>query len=62
MEWLQVNDTACCMPFGSGKNNVYTYNPVCSLFTVQKKIGDKWRTIAQSVLTKDIDVKKKYLK
>ena len=52
------NDTACCMPFGSGKNNVYTYDPVCALFTVQKKAGDKWRTVAQSVLTKDIDIKK----
>lgn len=52
------NDTACCMPFGSGKNNVYTYNPVCALFTVQKKAGNKWRTVAQSVLTKDIDIKK----
>ncbi|MFH1030577.1 MAG: hypothetical protein V1770_04945 [bacterium] len=52
------NDTACCMPFGSGKNNVYTYNPVCALFTVQRKSDDSWKTIAQSVLTKDIDIKK----
>ena len=53
------NDTACCMPFGSGKNNVYTFNPVCSLFTVQLEVEDgKWRTVAQSVLTKDKDVKK----
>ncbi|MFO7807491.1 MAG: hypothetical protein R6V40_03685 [Candidatus Moraniibacteriota bacterium] len=50
------NDTACCMPFGSGKNNVYTYNPACALFTVQRKLGDKWKTVAQSVLTKDINV------
>jgi len=51
------NDTACCMPFGSGKNNVYTFNPVCALFTVQKKRDDGvWRTIAQSVLTKDISI------
>lgn len=53
------NDTACCMPFGSGKNNVYTFNPVCSLFTVQLEVeGGQWRTVAQSVLTKDKDVKK----
>lgn len=51
------NDTACCMPFGSGKNNVYTFNPVCSLFTIQKKNSEgRWRTIAQSVLTKDKDI------
>lgn len=53
------NDTACCMPFGSGKNNVYTFNPNCALFTLQKKNADStWRTIAQSVLTKDIDINK----
>lgn len=53
------NDTACCMPFGSGKNNVYTFNPNCVLFTLQKKNFDKtWRTIAQSVLTKDVNIKK----
>ncbi len=51
------NDTACCMPFGSGKNNVYTYNPNCGQFVVQEMSGDKWKTIAQSVLTKDIDIK-----
>src|SRR3989339_898654 len=53
------NDTACCMPFGSGKNNIYTFNPVCSLFTIQQERGDgTWRTVAQSVLTKDKDIKK----
>lgn len=53
------NDTACCMPFGSGKNNVYTFNPICSLLTIQKKTADKkWRTVAQSVLTKDKDINK----
>lgn len=52
------NDTACCMPFGSGKNNVYTYNPVCSIFTIQRQTADgRWRTIAQSVLTEDRDIK-----
>ena len=51
------NDTACCMPFGSGKNNVYTFNPIVSLFTVQKKKPDgTWKTVAQSVLTKDMDL------
>jgi len=55
---LAGNDTACCMPFGSGKNNVYTFNPDTSLFTIQvhRVDGDR-RTIAQSVLTKDKDVK-----
>jgi len=52
------NDTACCMPFGSGKNNVYTFNPICSLLTVQKKVeGNKYRTVAQSVVTKNKDIK-----
>ena len=53
------DDTACCMPFGSGKNNVYTFNPVCSLFTIQRKTSqDEWRTVAQSVLTKNKDIGK----
>ncbi|MBL7021769.1 hypothetical protein ISR92_00350 [Patescibacteria group bacterium] len=53
------NDTACCMPFGSGKNNVYTFNPICSLFTIQRKTADgTWRTVAQSVLTRNIDINK----
>ncbi|HOX60990.1 MAG TPA: hypothetical protein PLV72_03220 [Candidatus Magasanikbacteria bacterium] len=53
------NDTACCMPFGSGKNNVYTFNPTCSLFTVQQERADgTWRTVAQSVMTKDKDIKR----
>lgn len=52
------NDTACCMPFGSGKNNVYMYNPVCGQLVVQRKSRDgEWRTVAQSVVTKDKDVK-----
>ncbi len=56
---LAGNDTACCMPFGSGKNNVYMANPDTSLFTVQiKKPDGNLRTIAQSVLTKDIDIGK----
>jgi len=55
---LAGNDTACCMPFGSGKNTVYTFNPDTSLFTLQIKRPDgNLRTIAQSVLTKDKDVK-----
>lgn len=53
------DDTACCMPFGSGKNNLYTANPMCALFTVQRSVGDnKWKTVAQSVLTKNVDIKK----
>jgi hypothetical protein len=54
---LAGNDTACCMPFGSGKNNIYTFNPNCTLFTVQVVNGDgRRRTIAQSVLTRDRDI------
>ncbi|MEZ4211123.1 MAG: hypothetical protein R3B39_02445 [Candidatus Paceibacterota bacterium] len=52
------NDTACCMPFGSGKNNVYMYNPVCGQLVVQRKSKDgEWKTVAQSVVTKDRDIK-----
>lgn len=55
------SDTQCCMPFGDGKNTLYTYNPVCALMTVQRETSQSngeqgWRTIAQSVLTKDRDV------
>jgi hypothetical protein len=51
------DDTTCCMPFGSGKNNVYTFNPNCVLFTVEKQKHDgNWRTVAQSVLTLDADI------
>lgn len=51
------NDTQCCMPFGDGKNTLYTYNPICALFTIQKENqGKEFKTIAQSVLTKDKDV------
>lgn len=53
------NDTACCMPFGSGKNNVYMFNPACSVLLMQRKNADGvWRTVAQSVLTPDKDIKK----
>lgn len=56
---LAGNDTACCMPFGSGKNNVYTFNPVTSMFTLQiRKSDGNLRTIAQSVLTKDVNAHK----
>jgi hypothetical protein len=51
------DDTVCCMPFGSGKNNVYTFNPNCALFTIEKQKHDgNWRTVAQSVLTLDMDI------
>jgi hypothetical protein len=53
------NDTACCMPFGSGKNNVYTFNPICSLFIIEKLNADNiWRTVAQSVITRNTDIGK----
>lgn len=49
------NDTASCMPFGSGKNNVYMFNPNCSQLVVQRltSVGT-WRTAAQSVVTLDM--------
>jgi len=53
------NDTASCMPFGAGKQNIYMFNPMCKQLLVQKKVGDTWRTVAQSVLTEDIDVGKR---
>ncbi len=56
---LAGNDTACCMPFGSGKNNVYMFNPSTAMFTLQIERADgQQRTIAQSLLTKDLDVGK----
>lgn len=55
---LAGNDTVSCMPFGDGKNTVYTFNPNTSQFVVRVILGDgKERTIAQSVLTKDMDIK-----
>jgi hypothetical protein len=49
------NDTASCMPFGSGKNNVYMFNPNCGQLVVQRRTGaDEWRTAAQSVMTVDM--------
>ncbi len=56
---LAGDDTVNCMPFGSGKNTVYTFNPNTAQFVLQVVRPDgKRRTIAQSVITKDIDIKK----
>lgn len=50
------NDTACCMAFGTGKNNIYMYNCNAALFTIQiKRENGTCRTIAQSLLTRDRD-------
>jgi len=55
---LAGDDTVNCMPFGSGKNTVYTFNPNTAQFVVQVENNEgKRRTIAQSVLTKDLDIK-----
>lgn len=56
---LAGDDTASCMPFGDGKNTVYTFNPNTSQFVVRivNRDGTE-RTIAQSVLTKDIDIQR----
>ncbi len=46
------NDTASCMPFASGKNNVYTFNPNCGQLVMERLQPDgTWRTVSQSVLT-----------
>ena len=55
---LAGNDTSCCMPFGSGKNNCYMWNPTVALFTLEEERGSGWRTIAQSVMTLDVDTTK----
>jgi len=57
MAVIAGDDTACCMAFGTGKNNVYMFNPSIGMFTVRivRGNGDS-RTIAQSVLTLDQDV------
>ena len=53
------NDTASCMPFGSGKNNVYMFNPNCVQLVVQRKAATgEWRTAAQSVVTLDLETGK----
>lgn len=51
------DDTINCMPFGAGKSIVYTFNLNTAQLTLQVQNGsDKYRTVAQSVLTKDRDV------
>ncbi len=48
------NDTASCMPFGSGKNNVYMFNPTYAQMVVERLTEEgRWRTAAQSVLSVD---------
>ena len=56
---LVGNDTNCCMPFGSKKMMEYMFNPNCAIFSIRiQKPDGKYRTIAQSVLTPDIDIEK----
>jgi len=56
------NETDCCMPFWDGKNTLYNFNPVTSMFLLQKEINYKWKTrfktIAQSVVTRDKNIGK----
>lgn len=53
------DDTASCMALGTGKMAEYIANPGCAQFTLQLIRPDGTaRTIAQSVMTKDIDIKK----
>ncbi len=55
---LAGDDTVSCMGFGTGKNNIYMFNPNDVQFTVRIVNQEgKVRTFAQSVLTKDKDVK-----
>ena len=50
------NDTASCMPFGSGKNNVYMFNPNCAQIVLERKNAEgEWRTVAQSVVNIDME-------
>jgi|GEM_PF-4114740 len=51
-----MNDAASCMPFGDGKTNVYLWNPNCAFLVVERRTDEGWRTMAQSVLMKDIDI------
>ncbi len=55
---LAGDDTVCCMPFGSGKKLIYDYNLNTCQFTVQLETPEGNRTIAQSVMTRDRDIKK----
>lgn len=51
------DETECCMGFGTGKNNIYMINPNDSIFTIRAHREDGSSTIiAQSVLTKDVNV------
>ncbi len=51
------SDTASCDAFGRGKRNVYTFNPACAQFVLQRKVEGQWRLITQSTLTPDIDIR-----
>ena len=61
---LAGNDTVCCMPFGSGKSNIYMFNPNCVQLTVQEvtNIDGEYvagRTVAQSIVTLNINAKQR---
>lgn len=52
------DDTASCMPFGSGKQNVYMCNPNCVQMIVERRTEDGWKTAAQSVVNIDLETGK----
>ena len=52
------NNTNSCMPFGSGKQNIYMCNPNCVQLVLQRKTADGYKTAAQSVMTLGLDIKK----
>lgn len=54
------DDTASCDAFGTGKSVAYAANPGCAQFTLQiVRPDDSARTLAQSLITKDMNVGKR---
>ncbi|MCX6739951.1 MAG: hypothetical protein NTZ49_01845 [Candidatus Parcubacteria bacterium] len=51
------DDTSCCMPFGSGKQNVYLFSPQCGAMTLSfRQPGqspEEARIVVQSIMTLD---------
>lgn len=57
MAAIAGDDTNNCMPYGDGKTTVYMFNLNTAQFAVQIERADGTRrTIAQSVMTKDVDL------
>lgn len=57
MAAIAGDDTNNCMPYGDGKTTVYMFNLNTAQFALQiERIDGTRRTIAQSVMTKDVDL------